>query len=80
MEYVVCSITKIPMLGRYIGECMVSISTINNAIKGPTHRYHMCKISQISIFGGYLKVREALYTQLIIWVNIVQNHIDTMEI
>ena len=33
--------------------------------------------SQILIFNGYLKVRESLYTQVIIWVNIILNHIDT---
>ena len=29
------------------------------------------------IFGGYVKVRESLYTWEIIWVNTFLNHIDT---
>ena len=56
------------------------ISNSNNAIKEPTHRYQICEIGQILIFGGYLKVRESLHTQVIICVNIVWNHIDTMAI
>ena len=34
----------------------------NNAIKEPTHGYRNCNTSQILVFGGYLKVRESLYT------------------
>ena len=29
---------------------------------------------------GYIKVRESLYTRVIIWVNIVLNHIETIVI
>ena len=32
------------------------------------------------IFGGYVKVKESLYTQVIIWVNAILNHIDTWVI
>ena len=27
---------------------------------------------------GYIRVRESLYTQVIIWINIVLNHIETI--
>ena len=58
---------------------MVSIININNGIKEPTHGYQNCNTSQILIFGGYVKVRESLYTRVIIWVNTILNHIDTRE-
>ena len=65
------------MLDQYIGECMVSIININNGVKEPTHGYQNCNTNQILIFGGYVKVRESLYTQVIIWVNAILNYIDT---
>ena len=49
------------MLGKYIGEYMVSIININS-IKEPTHEYQNCNSGQIFIFGGYVKVRIYLYT------------------
>ena len=58
-----------PTLDWYIGECMVSITDINNGIKEPTRGYQNCIASQILIYGGYLKFRESLYTQVIIWVS-----------
>ena len=36
-----------------------------------------CNTTQILKFGGYAKGRESLYTQVIIWVNTILNHIDT---
>jgi hypothetical protein len=39
----------------------------NNAFKEPTHGCQNCNTSQILVFGGYLKVRESLYTYY--WVN-----------
>ena len=36
--------------------------------------------SQILIFGAYVKVRESLYTQVIIWINTTLNHIDARGI
>ena len=45
-----------------------------------THVYHNCNSSQIFTFGGYVKVRESLYTQVITWVNTILNHIDIREI
>ena len=32
------------------------------------------------MFGGFLKLREFLYTQVIIWVITILNHIDAMAI
>ena len=31
-------------------------------------------------YGGYVKARESLYIQVIIWVNTILNHIDTKAI
>ena len=39
-----------------------------------------CDTSQMKIFGGYVKVRESLYTRVIIWVHTILNHIDTRAI
>jgi hypothetical protein len=49
-------------VGRYIGECMVSI--INNGIKGRTSGYINCNTSQILISGGYLKVTIFVYLSI----------------
>ena len=62
------------MLCWYIGECMVSIININNGINEPTHGYH--NTSQNLTFCGYVKVRESLYTQVLIWVTTILNDID----
>ena len=59
----------------YLGECMETIININNVIKEPTRGYENCNTSQILIFGGYVKVRESLYTQVIIWIKTILNHI-----
>lgn len=58
----------------------VSIIKINNGIKEPIHGYQICTTSQMSIFGGDVKIRESLYTRVIIWLNIILNQIDTKEI
>ena len=42
-------------------------------------RYLSNNTNQISLFGEYLKVRESLHTQFIIWVNSL-NHVDTRVI
>jgi hypothetical protein len=70
------------MLVWYIGECIVSINTIIiiNGIKEPTCRYQNSNTSQIFIVGGYVKVRESLYTRVIIWVSNILNHIDSRVI
>ena len=53
---------------------MVSSIHTNNGIKEPTPGYQNCHIS------GYVTVREFLYTQVIIWVNTILNHIDARAI
>ena len=65
------------MLVSYAGECIVSITNINNGVKEPTHGYPNCNISRILTFGGYVSVRESLFTQVLTWVNTILNHIDT---
>ena len=42
--------------------------------------YQNCNISQILILGGYLKMKESLYIQVIVWVNTILNHIDTRSL
>ena len=59
---------------------MVSIISIYNNIKESTRGYQNCNPSQTLIFGGYVKVRESLYTRVIIWVTTILNHIDTMRL
>ena len=72
------------MLDPYIGECMGIINqkpTSTMASKNlPTHGCQNCNANPILIFSGCLKVRESLYTEVIIWVNTILNHIDTMVI
>ena len=59
---------------------MVVIINISNGKKEPTHGYQNCNTSQILIFGGYLKVRESLCTQVLIWVNTILTISDTRVI
>jgi hypothetical protein len=40
---------------------MVSIININNDIKGLTSGYQNCNVTQILIFGAFVKVRDSLY-------------------
>lgn len=48
-----------------------------NDINEPTHGYHQnCNTSEMVIFGGYVKVRESLYTRVIVWVNTILKRID----
>ena len=51
-----------------------------NGIKEPTRGYQNSNTSQIFIFGGYVKVRESLYTRVIIWVSNILDHSDTRAI
>ena len=60
-----------------IGDCMISIINLKNDIKETTCGHQNCHTSQILIFGGYVKAREPLFTQIIIRVNAILNHIDT---
>jgi hypothetical protein len=39
-----------------------------------------CSSGHTLIFGGYVKVRESLYTRGVIWVNTILNPIDTRAI
>lgn len=41
----------------------------------PTGGCQNCKTSQIFVSGGYVKVIESLYTQVITWVNTILNQI-----
>ena len=50
------------------------------ALKKLTHKYLNYETKQILIFGKYVKVRESLHTQVIIWVHNILNHIHTREI
>jgi hypothetical protein len=43
-------------------------------------RYQNCNFSQILIFGGYVKVRESLYTQVMLWVNTILDHVGTIVV
>jgi hypothetical protein len=53
----------------------VHLTNVDNGIKEFTCGYHICyKIGLILILGGYLKVRETLYTQ------VVMNYIDTVRV
>ena len=53
------------MLDRNIGECMVSIINISNGIKEPTCGHQNCDTEQMLIFGGYVKVTEYSYAQVL---------------
>ena len=68
------------MLVWHVGECMVSIININLSFKEHIHRYQDCNTSQILMFGWYVKARESLYTQVIIWVYIIMDLVDTWVI
>ena len=56
------------MLDQYSGECMGSIININNGIKKPLCGYQNYIANQILMFGGFVKMREPLYTRFIIRV------------
>ena len=53
---------------------------ISNGIEELVHGYQNSNTNQILIFGGYVKVRVSLYTQVIHWVNTILKHIDTRVI
>ena len=69
-----------PMLGWYIGECMVSLININNDIKELACGYQNFHTAQILIFNEYVKVRETFCTQVINCVHIIMSHSDTWVI
>jgi hypothetical protein len=63
----------LPLLDQYIGEFMVSIFNIDYGFKNvpPIKDWY---------FGGYVKVRESLYTWVNVWIDADLNHIDTRVI
>lgn len=67
---------------QWLGECMVWVFKSNNGIKESTpwvSKY--LNFSQTVMFGGYVKVRDCLYTQVLFQVNtMILNHIDTRAI
>ena len=65
----------VEVLREFLVTCMVSIINIKSDVKESTRMYQNCNSSQRLIFGGYLKVRKSLFTQVIIWVNIILDHI-----
>ena len=58
-----------PILDRFIGECMVSISTFNGV-----GIIIMMPVIYLQ-FGGYLKWRESWYSK-VNWDNVILNYID----
>ena len=68
------------MLYPYIGKSFIAIINNNDGIKELTHGYQNCNTSQMLMFGGYPKVEESYYSRVVIWVNIMLNHIDTRAI
>ena len=58
----------------------VSLININIDIKEPPPGYQNCNTCQILIFGSVSRCENLLYTRVIIWVNTIQNHIDTRMI
>jgi hypothetical protein len=44
----------LPLLDRYIGECMISTINISDAIEELSQGYQIYNTSQISIYDGYL--------------------------
>ena len=55
----------------------ISIFNINNGIKEPTCGYQICITNQIILVSVYAKVRESLYTQVVVWFSMILKHIDT---
>ena len=68
------------MLVQYIVECMKSIITTYNDIRGPTRRQKICNTRQLLICGAYVNVGEFLDTRDIIWVDPILNRMDTQTI
>ena len=63
------------MLGRYLGDCM----GVNNQ---PSLMVSKSEYQWLLTFvgSGCVKVREFLYTQVTIWVNVIRSHIDITTI
>lgn len=56
---------------------MVLVINNNNGIKEPTQGCLNCNALEGLIFGGYFKVRETMYTQVI---STIMDHIDNRTI
>ena len=59
-----------------MGECMGNNNQHQTIVEGT----YLCNTTQIVIFGGNVKVRESLYTQVLTWVNTILKHIETRAI
>ena len=68
------------VLHQYIGECMVSIITINNGITEPTPGYQNVIPVKYWYLVGMSWGDNLLSTRVIIWVNTILHHIDTKAI
>ena len=68
---------KILILGPYISESIISVLNIKNSIKTFTRMYQNWTTSQ-NLVG--VSRWESLYTRVIIWVNTILSHINTMPI
>jgi hypothetical protein len=55
---------------------MELIMNTNNGVKKLTQGYQNWNTSQILVFGEYVEMRKSFYTQVIIWVNNILNHVD----
>ena len=53
---------------------------VPSGIKELACGYQICSTTQTLIFGEYVKAREYLNTQVILWVNTILFHIDTRTI
>ena len=61
----------------HIGECMgINKSTCIMASKNLHVGYPHCHISQMLMFGGFVKARESLYTRVTVWVSTILYHVD----
>ena len=45
-----------------------------------SHGCQLCDTSQVLVFSGYGKVREFLYVWVIVWVEVILDHIDVKVI
>ena len=50
---------------------------MHNCVKNLPVRNKIAISTKFMIFDGFVKVRESLFTRVIIWFNSILNHIDT---
>ena len=58
----------------------IDTSSTSTSASKSLSRVLNCNTDQMLTFVGYVKVRESLYTHVIIWVNTILNEIDTRTI